>query len=164
MSKLAERVKVALDVLRNFPRGCNVDILLIFFRLLTLQCKRTFTKRFTVSTPQRKCPTKARAPFASILKSFSSGAVGYTNLPQRCTFCHLLQLSLIWGINVVIIANSTQLNRIGLELSTTTFAALSIVCAGWTELTSEIFFPNCFLLFGYQKCFFFRKLPAVHFC
>jgi len=33
-----------------------------------------FTKRFTVSTAQRKCPMKARAPFTSILKPFSSGA------------------------------------------------------------------------------------------
>jgi len=30
-----------------FARGGNVDILLILFRLLTMQCKRTFTKGFT---------------------------------------------------------------------------------------------------------------------
>jgi len=29
------------------------------------------------------------------------------------------------------------------------------LCAGWTELTCEIFCPNCFLHFGYQKCFCF---------
>jgi len=68
-------VKVAMGVRRNFSRGRNVDILLIFFRLLTLQCARMFTKRYTVSTPQRKCPMKARALFASTLKSFSSGVV-----------------------------------------------------------------------------------------
>jgi len=39
-------------------------------------------KTFPVSTPQRKFPVKARAPLASILKYFSSGAVGYTSLPQ----------------------------------------------------------------------------------
>jgi len=33
-----------------FPGEGNVDILLILFRLLTMQCKRTFTKRFTLST------------------------------------------------------------------------------------------------------------------
>jgi len=61
---------------RKFSRGRgNVIILLSFFRLLTLQCKWTFTKRFTVSTTQRICPMKARAPFASILKSFASEAV-----------------------------------------------------------------------------------------
>jgi len=32
-------------------------------------------KMLYCSTPQRKCPMKARAPFASILKLFSSGAV-----------------------------------------------------------------------------------------
>jgi len=50
-------------------------ILLIFFSLLTLQCKWAFIKHFAVSTPQRKCPIEARAPFPSILKCFSSGAV-----------------------------------------------------------------------------------------
>ena len=64
-----------MGVRRNFAGECNVDILLILFRLLTLQCKRMFTKRFAVSTPQRKWPTEARAPFEAILKSFSSGAV-----------------------------------------------------------------------------------------
>jgi len=65
-----------MGVRRNFSvGGGNVIILLIFFRLLMLQCKWTFTKRFTASTPQRKCTMKARAPFASISKSFSSGAV-----------------------------------------------------------------------------------------
>ena len=33
-----------------FP-GDNVEILLILFRLLTMTCKWTFTKRFTFSTP-----------------------------------------------------------------------------------------------------------------
>jgi len=67
------------------------------FRLLTLQCKWTFTKHFTVSTPQRKFPIRARAPIASILKSFWSGAVGYTNL-------------LNWSIKLVTIVNSTQMS------------------------------------------------------
>ena len=35
--------------LRKFSMGGNVNILLILFRLLTMQCKRTFTKRFTHS-------------------------------------------------------------------------------------------------------------------
>jgi len=51
-----------------------------------------------------------------------------------------------------------------LQLSPTTFAVLSLVWPGWTELTSEIFCSNGFLHFGYQKCFFFSQLPNVHFC
>jgi len=43
----------------------------------------------------------------------------------------------------------------GLELTITTFAVLSLVSAGWTELTSEIFCSNGFLQFAYQICFFF---------
>jgi len=110
--KLVERVKVTMGVRRHFSTGGNVYILHIILRLLTLQCKWTFTKRCPVSTPQRKFPLKARAPFASILKSFSGGAVGYTSLPQRCrpTFSHLLQLLLNWCINVVIIVNCTQMS------------------------------------------------------
>jgi len=38
-----------------FQEG-NVDILLIFVRLLTIQCKWTCTKCFYLSTLQRKCP------------------------------------------------------------------------------------------------------------
>ena len=38
---------------RRKKRG-NADILLIIFKLPTMQCKWTFTKRFTLSTPQRK--------------------------------------------------------------------------------------------------------------
>jgi len=36
---------------QKFFQGEYVDILLIVFRLLTMQCKWTFTKRFTLSTP-----------------------------------------------------------------------------------------------------------------
>jgi len=44
---------------RKLSRGGNVNILLILFRLLTMQCKCTFTKRFTVSTRLHR---KANAP------------------------------------------------------------------------------------------------------
>jgi len=36
---------------QKFVPGGNVEILLICSRLLTMQCKWTFTKRFTHSTP-----------------------------------------------------------------------------------------------------------------
>jgi len=45
-----------MGVRRNFSRGGNVDNLLIVFRLVSMQCKRTFTEHFTLSKPQRKCP------------------------------------------------------------------------------------------------------------
>jgi len=61
------------------------------------QCKWTFTKRFTLSTPQRKFPMKARAPFAFLEIVFRwrcirvcEKVVGY--------FCHPLQLLLNWRI------------------------------------------------------------------
>jgi len=40
---------------QKFFQGGNVVIFLILFRLLTMQCKLTFAKRFTVSAAQRKC-------------------------------------------------------------------------------------------------------------
>jgi len=53
--KLEDHWSTALGVGRNFSRGVNVDILHMVFRLLAKQCKRTFTKHFTFSKPQRKC-------------------------------------------------------------------------------------------------------------
>ena len=44
-----------MGVRKNFCGRVYVEILLIFFRLLTMQCTRTFTKRFNLSTSQRKC-------------------------------------------------------------------------------------------------------------
>ena len=44
-----------MDIRRIFSRGDNVGILLILFRLLTIQCRWMFTKCFTLSTQQRKC-------------------------------------------------------------------------------------------------------------
>ena len=50
-----------------FPGG-NVDILLILFRLLTMQCKRTFTKRFTLSSQKEIVPfySNSNKNFASL--------------------------------------------------------------------------------------------------
>jgi len=38
-----------MGVRRNFSRGGDLDILLIIFTLLTMQCKCKFTKRFALS-------------------------------------------------------------------------------------------------------------------
>jgi len=89
-----------MGVRKTFSRGWNVDNLLIIFRLLTLQCKGMFTKRFTVSAPQRKCSMKTRALFAStvVWNHFQVELYRPTNLPHKCTFCHLLQILLNWRI------------------------------------------------------------------
>ena len=162
--KLAERVKVAMGVSRKFSRGSNVDILLIILRLPTIQCKWTFTKRFPFSTPQRKVPMKARAPFASVLKSFSSGAVGYTSLPQRCTFSHLLQRLLNWRKNVVIIVNSTQMSL------KWTWTISDYICGSHFSVLVEqssplqSFVRIVFYTSAIRNTFAFHKLPNIHFC
>jgi len=66
-----------------FPWDLNVNILLIFFRFPTLQCKQMFTKRIIVSTPESKYHMKARTLFASILKSFSVELYRPMNLSQK---------------------------------------------------------------------------------
>jgi len=64
-------VEVAMGVAEIFPgRGQPGHFAYLFE--VAMQVENAFTKRFTVCTPQRKCPMKAHAPFASILKSFSS--------------------------------------------------------------------------------------------
>jgi len=47
----------SIGIRRNFSSGGNVAILLVIFRLLTMQCKKTFPKRFT------HCMQKEIAPF-----------------------------------------------------------------------------------------------------
>jgi len=58
----------------NFSQGGKVDILLIIFRFLTMQCKQTFTKRFSLSTPQRKYPMLRQKSQKSVLCSNSQGS------------------------------------------------------------------------------------------
>jgi len=47
---------ISMGIRSNFSRGGKVDILLIFFSLLTMQCKRTFTKRFSLSSQKEIAP------------------------------------------------------------------------------------------------------------
>jgi len=67
-----------------FP-GVKVGILLILFRLLTMQCKWTFTKHFILSIPQRKCPK---------LRQQSQKCASLTTmLPfHSCFFSHRIKL------------------------------------------------------------------------
>jgi len=51
-----KRAVIFMGVRRNFSRGGKVDILHILFGLLMMQRKWTYTKRFNLSTRQRKCP------------------------------------------------------------------------------------------------------------
>jgi len=62
---------------QKFFQGGNVDILLILFKLLTMQCEWTFTKRFTLHTLQRKC---------LVLRQQSQQSQKCTSLVQKCFF------------------------------------------------------------------------------
>jgi len=82
----------------------------------------------------KRFPMKARAPFASILKSFWSGALGYTNLTKRCTFCHLLQLLLNWRIKVVATVNSTHVS-LKWTWTINNYVYGSLICLCWLNRT-----------------------------
>jgi len=68
-------VKVAMGVRRNFSRGVQRRHFADLLQVADVTMQTGVHKTLTVSTPQRKCPMKACALFASILKYFSNGAV-----------------------------------------------------------------------------------------
>jgi len=68
-------MKVAMFICRDFPERGATSTFCYLFQVADVAIQMDFNKCFTVSPPQRKCLMKACAPFASILKSFPSGAV-----------------------------------------------------------------------------------------
>ena len=149
-SELAERVKNERSHGRSqkFSGGVRRRHFAYYFQVADVTMPMDAHKTLYCSTPQRKCPMKARAPFASVLNFFSNGAV--TNLTLRCRLLYVIRYRFCW---IGTYSHNWVWN--GPELLMNTFGVLSLVCAGWTDLTSEIFCPNCFLHFAYQKCFFF---------
>jgi len=143
--KLAERVKVAMGVRRNFSRGGATSTFCLSFS----GCWR--------------CHENGRSQNALLFLHHKE------NLPWKQALfriyfeiffkwnCRLYEFAtkVYFGSSVITFAKLAYKCRYHCELSKTTFTALSFVCGGWTEHTSEIFYPNCFLHFGYQKCFFF---------
>ena len=147
MSKLAERTKVAKGVRKNFSRGVQRRHFASFSGCWRCNANGHSQNALLFLHHEVNAPMIARAPFASILKNFSSGALLY----EFATKVHVL-LSVTNFAELAHTYKSWVWN--GPELLINTFAVLSLVCAGWTELTSEIFCPTCFLHFAYTKCFF----------
>jgi len=110
----------------------------------TLYCFYTTTKIYHES----------KRSFAYVLKSFSSGVVGYTSLPQRCTLGQLLQLLLNWRINVVIIVNYQKLRLRRSHLS---------VLVEQNSLLKS-FIRIVFYNSAIRNAFAFHKLLNIHFC
>ena len=153
--KLVERVKVAMDVRRNFFRRATSTFCLSFSSCWRCNANGRSENALLFLHHKENSPWKHALHSHLFLNLFPNVAVGYTKLPQRCTFCHLLQLLLNWRINAVIIVNSTQMS---LKWSWTinNYVCGSLICLCW--LNSTHFWnlsPNCFLHFGYQKCFCF---------
>jgi len=102
-----------MGVGRNFSRGGNVDILHIIFKLLTMQCKWTFTKRFTLSTPQRKWPTVTITKKCASLAAIPRTQVCYDSLQYTVgqglqpflSEGHISYYSKVWGLEIIVIRN-----------------------------------------------------------
>ena len=117
-----------------FPKGATSTFRLSFFRLRKAQCKWTFTKRFTFSRPQRQFPMKAITPFAFVWNSiqvelYSCLRIGRTFLSSFTSFAELGNHP-----TSILLLTTDNWVWIGLEISTSAFAVLTIVCAGWTSL------------------------------
>jgi len=92
-----------------FAGGGTSTFRLSFFRLRMMQCKWTFTKRFILSSPQRKFPMKARAPLAFFWNVIQVEL--YSNLRKIVLF--VILYSFCWIVvssNIIIIVNSRQLS------------------------------------------------------
>ena len=140
-SKLAEKVnESSYGRPQKFSGGVQRRHFAYRFQVADVTMQMDAHKTLYCSTPLRKCPMKTRAPFPSILKSFSSGAVYEFATKVKAPFSHPLN-RFCW---IGTYSNNRVWN--GPELLMKTFA---VMCAGWTELTSEIFRPNCFVHFAY---------------
>ena len=76
------------------PGGGNIDILLFLSRLLTMRCKWTFTKRFTLSTPFSLCWLNLNSQ-SFVWNVFYTSAIrnAVLKLPNLHFFEHFLQIS-----------------------------------------------------------------------
>ena len=106
---------------------------------------------------------------------YSGGAwrcIRALTLPKECTFCHLLQLLLNRRIIQYRCQCELQHSWVGagLELSTSTFVVLTLVCTGWTSLLnllSEMFSSlrlSSEMLFLFINCLifvFFEHFPQI---
>ena len=116
---------ISMGVCRNVSRvGAMSTFYLSFFRLQMMQCKWTYTKRFILSTPQRKFLMKARVPFVFVWNP--SQVELYSSLRRGYTVCRPLQVLLNWGLTWTIHF----------------VFGVTLVCPGWCALLkiwSEIF-------------------------
>jgi len=86
---------MSMGVRRNFPGCvCNVDILLIVFRLLTLQCKWMLTRCFTVLHHKENAPWK-HVLHSHLFWNYFQVEL-YTNLPQRCRLRSVIRYRFCW--------------------------------------------------------------------
>ena len=146
-SKLAEKVKVATDARRNVSRRAQRRHFAYQFQVVDVATQTDVHKMLYCLYTTKKMSHESTHSIRIYVETFfkwSCIRICHKGIlfVIRYRFCWIGAYPHNWVWN-------------GPELSINTFAVLSLVCACWTELTSEIFCPNCFLPFAYQKCFFF---------
>ena len=144
-SKLVERMKVAMGDRRNFSGGETSTFCLSFFQ------RRHFANQVALL----KMPPWKHALHLHLFWNLFQVQL-HTNLPQRCTFCHLLQILLNWCI-------STQLSLMNLNYQwiRLRFSHLSVPVEQNSLLKSFVrivFYPS-----PITNAFSFHKLPNIHF-
>jgi len=142
--KLAERVKVAMGFRRKFSRGATSTFCLSFSGCWRCNENGRSQNSLLFLHYKENSPRKYALHSHLFWNLFQLKLVGYTTLPQWCTFCHLLQLLLNWRINVVIIVDSKQISlKWTWTINTHVCGSLSCLCwlnrTHFWNLLSELF-------------------------
>ena len=151
-----------MGVRRNFSRGGNVDISLTLFQFANDTMQIDHHKMlFTLSTPQRKYPKKARAPFAffAIVLRWSCMWV------CEKVVLFLILYSFCWirvSSNIIIIVNCRKRT---LNWTWTIHNYVYGAHIGLCKLnpTTQNFILNLFYTLAIRNCFSFHNPRNIHF-
>jgi len=129
-----------------FQKGVQRRHFAYFFQVADVTMQTDVHKTLYCFYTTKKMPHESTRSISIYLKIFCKWScirIGHKGVLSfiRYRFCWICTYSHNWVWN-------------GPALSINIFAVLSLVCADWTELTSEIIYPNCFLHFTYHKCIF----------
>jgi len=155
-SKLVVRVKVAMGVRRNFP-GVKRQHFAYLFQVADVTMQTDVYKTFYCFYTAKKMPHESTRSIRICFEIFFKWSCAGLRICDKGVlsvilyrFCWIGAYSHYWVWN-------------GLELSVNTFAVLSLVFTGWTELTSESFLRIVFYTSPIRNAFSFYELPNIHF-
>jgi len=151
---------VSMGVRRKFSRVATSTFRLSFFRLRTMQCKWTFTRRLTLSTPQKNFPMKVRAPFAFFEIIFMWSCI---RIWKMLYFLSSFRAFAELGYYPISLLLWTADNQYEFYLN---YPQLLLQCSHksvWVELTYQNVVWNVFYTLATRNAFAFHKLLNIHF-